>query len=101
MADVSIQEYEATQWISDVEREISEVKALLKEVAEINQSIPGDDDTIMQGIISACETLNNTWNNTVKTFNDAVGKVRSAIENTIKTGKKVVESAATFKASIH
>lgn len=55
--DLSIDQARAEKWKNDVDVEIERVQELLKKVAAIQMTIPGDDDPIMQGITNVCENL--------------------------------------------
>ena len=45
--DLSIDQARAEKWKNDVDVEIERVQELLKKVAAIQMTIPGDDDPIM------------------------------------------------------
>ena len=66
--DLSIDQARAEKWKNDVDVEIERVQELLKKVAAIQMTIPGDDDPIMQGITNVCENLESFWTSMIKGF---------------------------------
>lgn len=100
MKDLSIDEARAKQWMQDVDQEIEEVEALLKLVSQARSSIPGEDDTIMEGIISTCEALNDFWTQMCNGFKSASKSLTSVIENIGKAASNVVNDINTVKSRI-
>ena len=83
--DLSIDQARAEKWKNDVDVEIERVQELLKKVAAIQMTIPGDDDPIMQGITNVCENLESFWTSMIKGFRSASSEVDTAIQKIGKT----------------
>ena len=90
MADISIEEAKAQQWILDVKNELNSVENLLTKIANTCQTIPGDDDDIMKGIEKTATNLNNVWNQMTSGFKNATNEISKAIKEIEKKADEVM-----------
>ena len=100
MADLSIDEAKAKQWIQDVNDEINSVEAILQKVTAASVAIPGEDDSIMNGIEGLCKTLSSFWDNMCKGFRTAENKLEELVNLIGKTGQELMDDIGTLKARI-
>jgi len=85
MADLSFNEEKARQWEIDVLHEIDLVNEELAKVNTESEIVPGEDDTIFQGILRCNEEMQNGWNRLLEGFRSATEKVGNAINKIIET----------------
>ncbi len=100
MRDLSIDEARAKVWMEDVNQEIEEVEALLKQINRAASAIPGEDDVIMQNIESTCNVLTDFWNQMCNGFKSANKSLASIIENIGKAATNVVDDINSVKSRI-
>lgn len=100
MADISIEQEKATQWIADVKSELELVEALLKKVATVSTTVAGDDDVIMQGIENTFQTLSNFWDNMCDGFKSATDYLSQGIKMIGQAASEVVDDINTVKSKI-
>lgn len=100
MADISLKEEMARQWIQDVNNEITQVESLLKTIAQAASTIPGEDDDIMKGIESTCNTLQNFWNQMCSGFKKTGSLISEAIQRIGKAADEVVKDVQNVQKRI-
>lgn len=100
MADISFKKEEAKQWILDVEQELRLVQTVLDNVSTACQSVPGDEDTIMNGIRETGRTMEAFWSNMCSGFQKTTAIVSGVINKIGDTGDKVVEHINEVKSKI-
>lgn len=92
MADkIRLEEAQAKMWISDVKNEINIVDGILKNVNRAMTEVPGDDDTIYQGIRKIANTLTNVWTKMISGFNQASESIETVIKTTVSAGEELVQ----------
>ena len=92
MADkIKLEEAQAKMWISDVKNEISIVDGILKNVTRAMTEIPGEEDTIYQGIRKIANTVTNVWTNMINKFKQASESIETSIKNTAAAGEELVQ----------
>lgn len=96
MADISIKEAQAKQWVDEVNAEIDRVKVILQKVTEASIAVPGEDDTIMNGIESTCRNLENAWKSMFDRFKQASGKMMELIELLAREARELEEKARSI-----
>lgn len=101
MADISLKEEMARQWIQDVNNEVAQVESLLKTIAQAAATIPGEDDDIMKGIESTCNTLRNAWDNMCNSFKKAGGLLGDAIQRIGKAANEVITDIGNVQKRIN
>jgi archaellum component FlaC len=100
MADISIEQEKAKQWMADVKNELELVEALLKTVTAASTTVPGDDDVIMQGVEKTCETLTQFWNTMCEGFKSASSLLEEAINKIGQVADEVIEDINTVRGKI-
>ena len=100
MADISIEEAKAKQWILDVKNELSSVETVLRNVTTACVTVPGEDDDIMKGIVSTGETLKNFWDQMCNGFKNATDLISKSIDKIGATAGEVVQDINTVKSKI-
>lgn len=100
MADISIEEAKAREWILDVKNELYSVEEVLKNVTTACVTVPGDDDDIMKGIVSTGETLRNFWDQMCNGFKSATDLISNAISEIGKAAGEVVQDINNVKSKI-
>ena len=88
--DLNIDEARARIWIADVENEIRIVKELLVKVSTASTTVPQEEDDIMKGIATTCETMRNFWDNMCEGFTGMVSKLIQSIEKMSSATNEVV-----------
>ena len=92
MADkIKLEEAQAKMWISDVKNEINIVDGILKSVTRAMMEVPGEDDTIYQGIGKIAKTLTNVWTNMINRFKQASESIETGIKNTAAAVTEIVQ----------
>lgn len=89
MDKIKFEEAQAKMWISDVKNEIDIVEGILKKTNECLTSVPGDDDTVYQGIRKIGATLTSVWGKMVGGFREASDLVKSSIEKWSNAGNEL------------
>lgn len=100
MADISIDEAKAKQWILDVKNELSSVETVLKNVTTACTTVPGEDDDIMKGIVSTGETLRSFWDQMCNGFKSATDFISESITKIGTTAGAVIQDINTVKSKI-
>ena len=100
MADISIEEAKAQQWILDVKNELASVEMILKKVSTACATVPGEDDDIMKGIVSTAETLRGFWDQMCSGFQSATKLIQEAISKIGTTAGEVVDDINNVKSRI-
>lgn len=100
MADISIEEAKAKQWILDVKNELSLVEAVLRNVSTACTTIPGEDDDIMKGIVSTGEALREFWDQMCSGFKSATNLISDVITKIGTTAGEVVSDINSVKSRI-
>ncbi len=92
MADkIRLEEAQAKMWISDVKNEIDIVDGILKNVTRAMTEVPGEDDTIYQGIRKIANTLTNVWTKMIGGFKQASESIETGIKNTVAAGEELTQ----------
>lgn len=92
MADkIRLEEAQAKMWIADVKNEINIIDGILKKAARAMTEVPGDDDTIYQGIRIITNTLTNVWTRMINGFRQASESIETGIKNTAAAGEELVQ----------
>ena len=92
MADkIKLEEAQAKMWISDVENEIMVVDDILKNVRRAMTEIPGEEDTIYQGIRKIGDTLTNVWTRMISGFREANKSIQGGIKKTVAAGEEIIQ----------
>lgn len=100
MADISIEEAKAKQWILDVKNELSAVEIVLRNVSTSCTTVPGEDDDIMKGIVSTGEALRGFWDQMCSGFKNATNLISDAISKIGTTAGEVVSDINNVKSKI-
>lgn len=100
MADISIEEAKAQQWILDVKNELSLVEKVLNHVTTTCATIPGEDDDIMKGIESAANSLNSFWGQMCSGFKSATNEISKAIKEIGTKTNEVMSDLSDVKSRI-
>ena len=93
MADISIKEAQAKQWISEVNDEVETVRGILKKVATESVAVPGEDDAIMNGIEKTCKLLDNAWNSMIDKFRKAGGEIGNVVDILASAAGELADAA--------
>lgn len=88
---IKLEEAQAKMWIEDVKNEISIVDGILKGVRRAMTEIPGDDDTLYQGIRKIGDTLTNVWTRMITGFKQASESIETGIKKTVAAGEELVQ----------
>ena len=94
---MNIDEAKAKMWISDVEDEISQVKAILRDASNALIEVPGENDTIIQGLVRLGEIQQKAWDTITDKFEKAgeeVKRVIGIISNAISEAVDDVDALA-------
>lgn len=92
--DVDFNAQRAEDWKREVDNELDAVDRLLLEVAQVSSTVPGENDTIFNGIYEVCQKLDQSWREMSKTFKDVASKLDEAIssyKNLILQKKQEIE----------
>lgn len=89
----------ANSWKIEVEMELSKVEQVLNEVSQECTTIPGEQDTIMQGIEAAGKVLNESWTKLCDGFKQMCSKFGELIQNREASINKVADSIESYKDS--
>jgi len=91
MADLKINTLQASLWVKAVQTELADTKATLKEVQEIRNKMPGDGDTFLDFLESACKTMESVWTNTCTQFEKGWNALQEGLDAFEKAGKAIVD----------
>lgn len=100
MADISIDEARARQWIEDVNVEIENVEAVLKRVAEVSTTVPGEDDVIMNSIESTCRALSDFWGTMCSGFKKASKSIANVVDTINNATEKILDDINSVHSRI-
>lgn len=98
--DLNINVEQAQVWKGKVQDELSEVKLLLKQVAECCQRDPVEDDPILKIIYESGQTLDTTWSSLTNVFEQSIETIGSAIYSIGEAVRRGVEAFNEFKSKI-
>lgn len=96
MADTQFDEAKARAWTIEVEGELKQVDALLKQVAEECATQPYEDDTIMNSLHQTGEALNTAWSELGTQFTDMIGNMFNLVTTIATSVQKAVEKIGEF-----
>lgn len=100
MADTQFDEAKAKAWATEVEGELEQVDALLKQVAEECATQPYEDDTIMNMLHQTGEALGTAWSELGKQFTDTISNMFSLISTIASFVAKAAEAVANWTGSV-
>lgn len=100
MADISIDEAKAQEWILDVKNELSQVEQILQKVSKVCTTTPAETDDILKGMAQAGNDLQNHWNNMCSGFKSATTSIENAIKNLTKATEKVMSNIDSIRSKI-
>lgn len=100
MADISFVEDRARIWIQDVESELRDVEDVLKAVSTASTTIPGEDDTIMQGIETTCRSLSDFWTTMCNGFKESTRTIKNVIGILGKAAMEAADEIAAVNAKV-
>ena len=96
MADITIKEAQAKQWVEDVNDEIESVRVILQKVTAASIAVPGEDDTIMNGIESTCRNLESAWKSMFDRFKQTSSKMMQLIDLIAREARELEEKARSI-----
>lgn len=100
MADTQFDEAKAQAWAIEVQGELDQVNALLRQVAEECATQPYEDDTIMNTLHQTGEALGNAWQELGTQFTDTISNMFSLISTIATSVAKAAESIANFVSGV-
>ena len=101
MADyLSIDEAKARSWEKEVREEIEQVKGILNDAIKAQLELPGEKDSIMQGIHSFYTKVDSTWNDTCKSFVRAGELLDQALTELFKTTQRLTDEADAMASKL-
>ena len=91
MADgiVNIDSGKAHDWSKRVNEEVARTNITLKEVTDVCNEFPGEDDCIMQAIEATGSVLTKAYEETSKAFKNAWEEISRGISEFSKVGEKI------------
>ena len=98
--DLNIDEARARIWIGDVENEIRIVKELLVKVSTASATTPEEEDDIMKGIATTCDTMRNFWEKMCEGFTGMVAKLVESIEKMSTATSDVVTDVTDVRNKV-
>ena len=100
MADVSFDEARATSWTTEVEGELELVNRLLAEVAQECAEQPYEDDTIMNGMVTAGKALGEAWEGVVSIFSTGVEGFKTITNDIVNGVGRTMAGIGEFLAGV-
>lgn len=100
MADISIDEARAQQWILDVRNELALVEQVLEKVSKACTTTPAETDDILKEISKTGEDLNSYWNKMCSGFNKATSNIENAIKTIGKNANDVMSDINSVRSKI-
>lgn len=100
MADISIDEARAQQWILDVRNELALVEQVLEKVSKACTTTPAETDDILKGIAKTGEDLNSHWNQMCSNFQKATSNIENAIKKIGKNANDVISDINSVRSKI-
>lgn len=97
--DVAMNEAEIRRLRSQISQEISEVDSLLIKVANDCQMQETEDDTILQGIQSIGNKMNELWTETIDAFKKSDSMIDEAFEKAIQLARKTIDAIENIKVN--
>lgn len=94
--DISLEEAQAKIWIDDVEAELKAVEEILKSVRNALGDPAGSDDSIMNGIYTVAQAMENAWDKMCNTFKEAHDLTKQAVQKIFEKGLEVIDDAVTL-----
>ena len=83
---------QAETWKDNVEAELAEVAALLKEVSKECQTSPEEEDSLLRAIYQTGQTLETAWTALDGAFKEAINSLSGMLETlAIKIQEKIEE----------
>ena len=102
MADgiVNIDSSRAYDWSSRVNAEVTRTNATLKEVTDVCNEFPGEDDFIMKSIEATGGILLKAYEETSNAFKNAWEEISRGISEFSKVGEKISDSFEDLKGKL-
>lgn len=100
MENVNLNSDQAKAWEEKVNSEIEAVRALLSEVRTAVTTPAGDDDTIMQGIATLGNTLDQVWTKMCNAFGEVQNIVVDVLSKLTNAGNEARENVDNLNSRI-
>lgn len=97
--DVDFDVAAATNWKLEVEMELDAVKRELDDVSDICREVPGENDTIMQGLQDIGNWLEESWGNLCNGFSQMCTYFGNIISGREQAINEISESLENYKSS--
>ena len=100
MAELSLKEYEAQQWIQNVRNEEQQVRKLLMDLANAASTTPEEEDDIFKGIVAACDKAEAFWTQMCDGFDKTCDIIKDVFSRMGQAVSVLVGDVDNFKGKI-